>query len=431
MSVENYILSTIIINFIYLLLILRNKNYRLILPSTIACFTWLVACLLMYAELRNWFPNIQLAHNAYSNVAEFIFGMNLCAIIGFILAHQYIKHNCTTTYSTLSKSQTLEMCDQILIQFKWILWICVGVGITLIIFFMTLGLNINSFSDYRLMAVTVEKVGYAALAKRIGGHIGILGTFYLIILGYKQSQSEVDLRKLIKCILMYSSVNLAIGGRVWLMASTLPYITGYLLGNSLNSNYNKSNLKKISIVLFMAIVAFSVMGNLRSDDKHQLAFFEKFLYYTDGPKMANIVMNTFPEGTYPLEYGNANFLQFLKQSPMTSRFNESIKDNIALSVTVRSNIPSLYYDFGFYGGMIAWGIICGLLEAFCLSLRHKGTLFSILLFGTCAVIPFQSPVGSVFVLAMPSFEWLLLLWLFRGKIFNRFNPETIPYKMVL
>ncbi len=431
MSVENYILTTIIIDVIYLLTLLYNKKYRLIIPSTTATFTWIVACILMYAELNNWIPNINLPENVYSKVAEFIFGMNLCSIICFSIAHKYINCNYQETAISISNTDTLEMCSQVLTQFKWILWVCVGVGVTLVVFFLTLGLDINSFSDYRLMAVTVEKVGYAALAKRIGGHVGIIGAFYLIILGYKQGKTGIDLKELLKCVLMYSSVNIAIGGRVWLMSSTLPYITGYLLGNSNSDNYDRSDLKKLWTLAFIAIISFSIMGNLRSDDQHQHSFVEKFLYYTDGPKMANIVMNTFSEGTYPLEYGNANFLQFIKESPMTKRFNESIKDNIALTVTVRSTIPALYYDFGYFGGMIAWGVMCGLLEAFCLSLRHKGTLFGILLFGTCATIPFQSPVGSIFVLAMPSFEWLLLLWLFRGKIFNKFNPETIPYKMVL
>lgn len=427
MNVENYILTTIIIDLIYFFILLSNKSYRLIIPSTIATFTWIVACLLMYAELNNWIPNFNLPTNVYSKVAEFIFGMNLCSILGFSIAHKYINNNHNDSGIRISNTETLEMCEQALMQFKWILWVCVGVGITLVVFFLSLGLNINSFSDYRLMAVTVEKIGYAALAKRIGGHIGIVGAFYLIILGYKQSKTGIDLKELLTCVLMYSSVNIAIGGRVWLLSSTLPYITGYLLGKSDSGNYDKSDLKKLGTLALIAIISFSIMGNLRSDDQHQHSFVEKFLYYTDGPKMANIVMNTFPEGTYPLEYGGANFLQFIKESPMTNRFSESIKDNIALTVTVRSTIPALYYDFGYLGGMIAWGVICGLLEALCLSLRHKGTLFSILLFGTCATIPFQSPVGSVFVLAMPSFEWLLLLWLFRGKIFSKFNPETIPY----
>ena len=143
--------------------------------------------------------------------------------------------------------------------------------------------------------------------------------------------------------------------------------------------------------------------------------------------MANLVISTFPDGTYDLEYGQANFLSFIKTSKMTTAFNESIKHDIGLSVTVRSTIPALYYDFGFTGGMIVWGILCGILEIICLNIRNKGTLFSLLLFSTCATIPFQSPIGGVFVLAMPSFEWLLLLWLLRKHIFNRYKSDIIPY----
>ena len=429
MTTDNYILFTIIIDIVYLASLLRKRRYQLILPSTIACFTWIVACILMYAEIKGWISVNPLSENTYVLVAPFIFGMNLCAILCFIIAHIYVDGKNLTPSIYIQNGQTLEMCDNLLRKYRWILWVCVGVGFALIVFFFSLGINFTSFSDYRVVAVTVKKVGYASLAQRIGGHIGILGAFYIIILGYKQSQSSIDLKELLKCILMYSSVNISIGGRVWLLSSILPYFTGYLLGKSVESRKSTfGELKKLVPIIVVAICFFSILGNLRSDANHQLNFFEKFLYYTDGPKMANRVMNTFPEGSYSLEYGQANFLNFIQTSPMTMRFNDSIKDNIALTVTVRSSIPALYYDFGYIGGMIMWGILCGILEIICLKLEKKGTLFSIITFGTCAVIPFQAPVGSVFALATPSFEWILLLCLLRNHIFKSFNSNLIPCK---
>ena len=431
MDTNDYILATIIINALYLWRLLSQERFRLILPSVLACFTWLVSSAIMYSELHGWISGQILPASKYAEVAPFIFGMNLCSILAFYIVHVFTGKKEPS--DCIENGSTLEMCNEFLIKFKWILWVCVIVGILLVIFFLSLGLNINSFSEYRIMAITVEKVGYAALATRIGGHISILGAFYLNILGYKHSQGNVDLKELLKCILMYSSVNLAVGGRVWILASTLPYITGYFLGHTYAkfsaNRYTRENIKQLCTVLLIGISMFSIMGNMRSDDEHKVNFFEKFLYYTDGPKMANLVMNTFPDGTYPLEYGQANFMQFIKTSDMTEKFNNSIKDDIGLSVTVKSTIPALYYDYGFWGGMIMWGVLCGLLELICLNLQLKGTFFSIILFCTLAVIPFQSPVGSVFVLAMPSFEWIVLLWITRKYIFSKFEPDTIPYKL--
>lgn len=431
METDKYILATIIISALYLWRLLSQERFRLVIPSVVACFTWLVSSSIMYCEIHGWILGQMLPLHKYAEVAPFIFGMNLCSIITFSIVHVFV---CRKDPSIcIENGSTMDMCDEFLTHFRWILWICVIVGLLLVIFFLSLGLNINSFSEYRIMAITVEKVGYAALAKRIGGHIGILGAFYLNILGYKHSQGNIDLKELLKCILMYSSVNLAIGGRVWIIASTLPYITGYFLGYSyakyLTNEYTKRNLKLLGIGLLIGITFFSVMGIMRSDNEYKGNYFEKFLYYTDGPKMANLVMKTFPDGTYPLEYGQANFMQFIKTSDMTEKFNNSIKDNIGLSVTVRSTIPALYYDYGFWGGIIMWGVLCGILELLCLNLQMKGTFFSIILFCTLAVIPFQSPVGSVFVLAMPSFEWIVLMWLTRKYIFSKFEPDTIPYRI--
>lgn len=431
MNTDEYILATIIITAIYLWRLLSQERFRLVLPSVAACFTWLISSSIMYCEIRGWITGQILPLHKYTEVAPFIFGMNLCSILCFSVVHVFVGTKEPSI--CLESGSTLDMCDEFLTKFRWILWVCVVVGLLLVIFFLSLGLSINSFSEYRIMAITVEKVGYAALAKRIGGHIGILGAFYLNILGYKHSQGEIDLKELLKCILMYSSVNLSIGGRVWILASTLPYITGFFLGYSYakfsSYDYTKTNLKKLGVILLIAISLFSILGNMRSDNDHKANFFEKFLYYTDGPKMANLVMETFPDGTYPLEFGQANFLQFIKTSEMTERFNNSIKDNIGLSVTVRSTIPAMYYDYGFWGGMIMWGILCGILELLCLNLQMKGTFFSIIIFCTLAVIPFQSPVGSVFVLAMPSFEWIILLWITRKYIFSKFEPDTIPYRI--
>ncbi len=397
----------------------------MVLPSTTACLTWFIATLLMYSELKGWISDTELPEIRYREVAPFIFGMNLCAIICFTLVHELRPR--TYRSELITSGETLEMCEKILTQYRWILWVCVGAGLTLFIYFLSLGIKLTSFSDYRIMALTVEKVGYAALAKRIGGHIGVLGAFYLFILGYKQAQTELDFKEFLKCILMYACVNLSVGGRAWLIASLLPYACGFFLGNSEGAETNRTELKKLGMVFLIAISSFSILGNLRSEASYQKSFLEKFLYYTDGPKMANLVLNTFPTGTYDLEYGQANFMSFIKTSEMTKSFNASIKDDIGLSVTVRSTIPALYYDFGYTGGIIMWGILCGLLEWICLNLRDKGTLFSLLLFSVCAIIPFQSPIGGVFVLAMPSFEWLFLLWILRKYIFTNYIPKLIPY----
>ena len=147
-------------------------------------------------------------------------------------------------------------------------------------------------------------------------------------------------------------------------------------------------------------------------------FLDKFLYLTDGSRMTNIVFNTFHEGTFSYEYGKSTLLQGITTSPMTQRFAQSISHDIGLSVTVKSIMPYLYYDFGFWGGAAFWGIICFFLEYICIRLKYSNTIISILMFCLLSGILFQAPVGSIFANNTPVLYWIIILYVFRNRFFN-------------
>ena len=95
-------------------------------------------------------------------------------------------------------------------------------------------------------------------------------------------------------------------------------------------------------------IVFSLMGIARDDRDIDKAFIDKFLYFTDGAKMTNMVLRQFPPGSFELEYGKSEFLRQFVPSPMDQKFFRSISDDAGLTVTVQSAIPPLYYDFGYY-----------------------------------------------------------------------------------
>lgn len=153
------------------------------------------------------------------------------------------------------------------------LWRTLYVNFRLLPFKEAVKLPIFIYGKVRLFILS-GKVQFNSTIYRGMVKIGVNGDSFSLFdnSGYIQladKNSIIDLKELLKCVLMYSSVNIAIGGRVWLMSSTLPYITGYLLGNSNSDNYDRSDLKKLWTLAFIAIISFSIMGNLRSDDQHQ------------------------------------------------------------------------------------------------------------------------------------------------------------------
>lgn len=168
-----------------------QKRYRLLLPSIIHTFIWLITILLIIFQLKGLFVSNQVSNNVFNFSSEFICILMLTSVIGFTMAHIATARAETKLKVHLIDIETI---DRILGKFKWIPYFCGIIGILLFIFLIVTIGNIDSFSDYRILALSTERVGYAAIAQRISGHINILGNFYLMLLGYKYGQTGIDIR---------------------------------------------------------------------------------------------------------------------------------------------------------------------------------------------------------------------------------------------
>ena len=422
--IQSYIIFSIIFLSLYLATLLLNKRYKLFLPSTIHTFTWLITSIFMYLELDGKM-GYNITINEYSIVAEYILYLMLASIVGFSFAHLYRKPRIHYNYQ--EQCIPIEVVEAILKRFHWLLYVCLIVGIMQVAFLVSIG-GFESLEDYRIIAVSAKRSGYGAIAQQLSGHMAILGSFYLSLLGYKHSISGVNLKEFIKIGACVALLNMAIGGRGWILTITLPYAIAYFYGMYKHKSIEtkkrwKNDKRKFIIIGATLIFTFSIIGLVRNTgtaegDNKVKAFFNKFLYYTDGPKMANMVMTQYPPSTYPLEYGKSEFLQKWIPSPMSQKFAASIEDDIALSVTVKSAIPYLYYDWGYIGGIFMWGIYAFILEVICISLLKKKTIFSLLIFVQLAQLLFQSPIGNIFIFAVPVFQWLVILYLLRKYIFK-------------
>lgn len=416
MESVDYCYWSLAITFVYLFFLLYQKGYRLLLPSVIHTFIWMITISLIICQLKGWIVTKGVGDNVFNHSSRFICFLMLASIIGFSVAHILTVNQEKYLNVELVKVNNI---DSVLDRFKWIPYLCGIVGIILLIYLVSIIGSVETFGDYRTLAIITKRVGWVEIPQRISGHINILGGFYLMLLGYKYGQTGIDIKNFCKYVFLCSAINMAIGGRVWILTSTLPFLIAYIYSRKYSEvciEIERNDRKKISYIIMIFISLFSIIGILRSEPGEG-EFFDKFLYLTDGSRMTNIVFNTFPEGSFSYEYGKSTLLQPMVQSPMAQKFTQSISYDAGLSVTVRSIMPYLYYDFGFWGGVVFWGIICFTLEFVCIVLKYKSTIFSILLFCQFSGLLFQSPIGNVFSINMPAFEWLFVIFVFKDKLF--------------
>lgn len=378
---------------------------------------WLVTCVLAVFQIKGFLVENTFAASKFELVAPFTFYVCVASVLGFSSAHFISNIESNQEYHNKSD---IELLEYYLIRFRWIPYLCGIIGLTLLVFLISTIGSVESFSDYRIMALYTKRVGYAAIAQRISGHINILGLFYLMIYGYVCGQKGIVLKQFLWIVFLCSLINISIGGRVWILTSLLPFFTTYIL--SINDNNTdidiKSNTKKLFLISIIFISLFAILGIARGESDEQ-QFLDKFLYLTDGTRMTNLILEYYPEGTFDNEYGSSTLLDGIFKSPMVLKFADRISDDIALSVTVKSILPNLYYDFGIYGGAIFMGFLCFILESLCFKFRYSKSVFDLICYGTLAGFLVQSPVGNVFSLYTPIFEWLIIIYVFRKWIFNR------------
>ena len=405
------------ITVVYLSFLFFQKRYRLLLPSVIHTFIWCITIFLIICQLKGFFVSKVVADNVFNHSSRFICALIVASVVGFTTAHIVTARQETHLSVQLVN---IDAIDTILERFKWVPYLCGIIGLILLVYLISVMGNVESFNDYRMMALTTRRVGWIEIPQRISGHINILGGFYLMLLGYKYGQIGINLRNFFKYVLLCSVINMSIGGRVWILTSTLPFFIGYFFSckySQVKEDIRRTDQRNILYIMAIFILLFAIIGMLRNTSGEG-NFFDKFLYLTDGSRMTNMVLNTFPEGSYNYEYGKSTLLQAFIQSPMAQKFVQSISYDIGLSVTVKSIMPNLYYDFGFLGGAIFWGVICFAVEYFAIMSKYKDSIISILLFCQLSGLLFQSPIGPVFSLNMPAFEWLIILFLFRNKLFT-------------
>lgn len=323
MTTINVIDLSIAICVSYLIYLFSRQKYRLLIPSTIHTLTWLMVVVLVHFTIKGGIGNYNSASPllSYNNVAPFILGIIISSIIGFSLSHLFFPYVPSYNSNDINDNH-LEYIDSLLKKYHWILYLNLFLGLLQIIFLISVA-GWNNLGDYRMAAVTVERTGIGKIASMFSGHAMFLGIFYISLLGYKQSHTGIELKVFLRDVFMLSFTNIAIAGRAWIIMTFLPYfIVFFWQQNQQGNKFFSKDVKTLAYIFLIAISAFSVIGLLRSSDakSDEHGFFDKFLYYTDGTRITNNIIQKYPDGSFEYEYGQSEFLYRWIGSPMWEKY---------------------------------------------------------------------------------------------------------------
>lgn len=411
-----YCYLTATIAFIYLAILISKKPYRLLLPSVLSTAAWLITALLLIFQIEGWFVSYKLPAEDVELSSRYILSLTFSSIVGFTIAHLISNIRRQQKNAT---NIPVGHISHILKRYKWIPYLCFILGSIIFVYLISTIGFFATFGDFRDYAVQANWSGPVLIAKQFSGHVNILGTFYLALIGYKHGQTGINIKEFVLYTMLCSTINLAIGGRLWLITSTLPYFVALIYSTKISIRENKSKKKdtrKLLLIFVIIATTFSLMGLTRDDRDIEKRFIDKFLYFTDGARMSNMVLQRFPPGTFELELGKSEFLGQITPSPMKRKFKDYISHDAGLGVTVQSSIPPLYYDFGYYGGIIMWAVFCLIIEVLSISKIASHSVIGLLFFVQISQMLFLAPIFDIFSVYTPIFEWLLIIYIFRKQL---------------
>jgi hypothetical protein len=238
----------------------------------------------------------------------------------------------------------------------------------------TVGLGSDFLSDLR--GVYNQRQGGALL--RIGSHLSVLMTTFIILRGVYDSYHGLNIRSLIVTILAGAPLGLANGGRMFLMSYTLAYLASLLL---CRSSFSRNLLSltvpecfRITGLVCLLLTIFAVMGFVRGGYGDELNILYSIIIW---PVSTLQQMDTWISValTSDRTYGLNSFgwvaslldrLGFIAASDASGVMRDVLyyfNDNqISAAVVPRSILPDLIFDFGPLAIFPTMAIIAFLLE---------------------------------------------------------------------
>lgn len=399
---------------------------RVFYPSIVFCFMWGMNCFmhfLIYAGYIN--PLTDISTFEYIYMDKYIIYFTVVSIIGFSLAHAiYRKQKNNFKIDSI-------LIDSILNKYRWIMWLNFYGGIFRIIAMVSVvGFSFSNVLDYRLAANAMMLSFHGGLIGwifRLTAYINMLGIMYVALSGLRAGFSKLDMNYTIKLFVLFAPVQMATGGRLFILYFIIFYFGSFLLGRGIFKqvtsgkwilNEERKSIMKMMMIMMPLVVAISLArgeGGVSGITNYGGSFFDPFSYISDGTMTTDKCMDFFKGGKRLTPVlGTTTFIG-TSEPEIDFRY---YKHTSNFSSSVYTMIVPLFLDFGYWGSLIIWAFLAFIIESFALTALSKMTLIRFLIYAMLLKICYESILTNPFASNIPFFELIILLTIFYKPLFG-------------
>lgn len=400
---------------------------RVFYPSVIFCFMWGMNCIFHYLIYIGYVtPLNEIGLFDYQYMKTYIIYFTIATLLGFSLAHRF--SNGRNIHSNIS----LEFMDNILRKYKWVMWLNFWGGIFRIVALVSLiGFSFSNIIDYRLAANDMMMFSQGSLVGwifRLTAYVNMLAIMYVALSGLRAGMSQLNMKDALTTFILFAPVQLATGGRLFILYFIIFYFGCFLLGRGINMQ-NKARkwlmgserkaIINMMIIMLPLVVAISLSrgdGGVANISKHEGSFLDSFSYISDGTMTTNQCMEFFDGGSSLTPQGGKT--TFLGNSSAADAFRTH-KHYTNYASSVYCIIHPLFLDFGYYGSLIAWTILAFFMELIALKSLAKMNLIRFVVYAMLLKMCYESVLANPFAGNIPFFELIVLFTIFYKPIFGK------------
>lgn len=407
---------------------IKFRNEKILYPSVIFSFMWGAAYIYTAAILGGYGENLYLKeYYNFKYIDTYVVYVTIVTISGFVLAQYFKKSSGCNVNLRMSE----DFIDNILLKYRWILWLNFGGGL-LRIAIMLSTIDFENMMDYRLAAnamMMTSSLSFAGIVFKLTAYIQMLANFYIAISGLKAGLEYLDFKKVLLLFVLYAPNQMATGGRLFILYFVLFFFGAFLIGRGLSfreesrrllENYEKRVLLLMFAGLFslVGIIAMLRSGSINESKENT---FDKFAYVTEGMLCTEYLMRYYPPGTFKLDKGENTAGTLSKQYLAFRRYLNHTK----MSASVVCIYTRAYLDFGYWGTLVFLFIIAFLGEYISLRCLENMTLINFFIVMVVLKMFYESVMASSIPDNIPNYELIILFVIFYNRIFGRLDSENI------
>ena len=146
----------------------------------------------------------------------YIIFFSIATIIGFSLAHLIGRRT-----KTIKLKFSIDFIERLLQNYKWIMWLNFFGGILRIIVMVSMiGFSFSNIFEYRLaanMMMMIPQASFAGWVFKITAYINIFAMLYVAFSGLRAGLTYMNRNDSIKLFILFAPVQLATGGRLFIL----------------------------------------------------------------------------------------------------------------------------------------------------------------------------------------------------------------------